>query len=168
MSQSSKVKSKVIIYTDGACSGNPGPGGYGAVLIYKQNDKEHRKELSAGYVRTTNNRMELLAAIAALEVLKRPCHVRLYSDSKYLVDAINQGWLKKWKQNNWYLDVKKKKKAKNSDLWKRLSPLLEYHNIEWNWVKGHAGNPMNERCDELAVAAAAQSNLPVDEGMTDK
>jgi len=137
----------VIIYTDGACSGNPGPGGYGAVLLHKS----HRKELSGGDPATTNNRMEMLAAIVALEALKEPCDVTLYSDSKYLVDAIQKGWAIRWRQNNWMRN--KKDPALNPDLWERLLQLLQKHKVSFHWIKGHAGNPENERCDALARAA---------------
>ena len=153
----------VEIFTDGACSGNPGKGGYGAILRYNGNIKE----LSAGYISTTNNRMELLAAITALEALKEPCNVTLTSDSKYLVDSIEKGWIEKWRSNNWYRT--KNEKAKNIDLFKRLIAQLERHNVKLVWVKGHAGHPENERCDALAVAAgagavAAGVQLPQDPG----
>ena len=138
---------KVTIYTDGACSGNPGPGGYGAVLLHKS----HRKELSGGEPQTTNNRMEIMGAIVGLEALKEPCEVDLYSDSKYLVDAIAQGWAARWQANNWMRN--KKDPALNPDLWERLLQLLEKHTVCFHWVKGHAGNPENERCDELARGA---------------
>ena len=137
----------VNIYTDGACSGNPGPGGYGAILVYH----EYERELSEGFAETTNNRMELLGAIKALELLKEPCRVLLTSDSKYLVDGINLGWAKKWKSNNWFKPDKKK--AQNTDLWEPLLVLGERHDITYVWVKGHAGHPYNERCDRLAVEA---------------
>ncbi|ABZ85337.1 ribonuclease h [Heliomicrobium modesticaldum Ice1] len=149
-------RKEVTIYTDGACLGNPGPGGYGAVLIYG----EHRKELSEGFRDTTNNRMEMLAAIKALEALKEPCQVVLYSDSRYLVDAVTQGWARRWKANGWMRN--KKDPALNVDLWERLLQLLERHQVEFRWVKGHAGNPENERCDKLATAAAARPDLPLD------
>lgn len=139
---------EVIIYTDGACLGNPGPGGYGAVLIY--GDK--RKELSGGYLNTTNNRMELRAVIYSLEALKFPCEVKLYSDSKYVTDAINKKWVYKWQKNNWMRA--KNSQALNADLWARLMPLLEKHRVELIWVKGHADVTENERCDELAGLAA--------------
>lgn len=138
---------QVEIYTDGACSGNPGPGGYGTILRY--GDAE--KELSGGAPQTTNNRMELTAAIVGLEALKERCAVTLYSDSKYLVDAIQQGWAVKWQSNNWMRT--KKDKAQNPDLWQRLLELLEQHDVTLVWVKGHNGHPENERCDKLAVAA---------------
>ena len=149
---------KVIIYTDGACRGNPGPGGYGTILSTRRKDgSEYRKELSAGYRLTTNNRMELLAAIMGLEALQMPCEVELYSDSKYLVDAFLQGWVKKWQRFGWYKDAKRKDKVKNDDLWKRLLAAMEPHEVELHWVKGHADNPDNNRCDELAVNAAEDS-----------
>jgi len=135
---------KVKIYTDGACSGNPGPGGYGAILIYGN----HQKEFSGGEPKTTNNRMEVLAAIIALEALKETCHVELYSDSRYLVDTIEKGWAKRWKKNNWKRN--KNEPALNVDLWERLLTVLEKHKVDFFWVKGHAGHPENERCDELA------------------
>lgn len=149
----------VELYTDGACSGNPGPGGYGAVLIYKS----YKKEISGGYVLTTNNRMEIMAAIAGLEALGEKCAVTLYSDSRYLVDAIEKGWVVKWRKNGWMRN--KKEKALNVDLWERLSRLLDVHNVKFIWVRGHADNPLNERCDELARKAAANSeSMDTDEG----
>lgn len=148
----------ITIYTDGACSGNPGPGGYGTVL--KQGS--HRKELSEGFKLTTNNRMEMLAVIKGLESLKfENSDVKLYSDSKYIVDAVNKGWAKKWRANGWKRN--KKEMAKNPDLWTRLLDLLEKHTVEFIWVKGHAGNPENECCDELAVAASQGVDLLEDE-----
>jgi len=144
----------VTIFTDGASQGNPGPGGYGVVLKYKQ----HRKELAEGFRKTTNNRMELLAVIKGLEALnKEGLDVIIYSDSKYVVDAIEKGWLQGWVKKGF-------KKTKNVDLWKRFLPLLEKHNIKFKWVKGHAGNTENERCDELAVAAAQGERLQADTG----
>lgn len=137
----------VDIYTDGACSGNPGAGGYGAILVFKGIEKE----LSCGFPETTNNRMELSAAIAALEALSEPCEVTLTSDSKYLVDGMNLGWARSWKKRNW---VKADKKpALNPDLWDKLLTLSEKHDITFVWIKGHAGHPYNERCDRLAVNA---------------
>lgn len=136
---------RVQIYTDGACSGNPGPGGWGAIL----KAGGHVKELSGGEASTTNNRMELSAVIAALEALKRPCAVTLTSDSKYVIDAIQKGWAKSWRAKGWMRN--KNEKAKNPDLWERLLQLLEIHQVEFIWVKGHAGHRENERCDELAV-----------------
>lgn len=138
-------KPKINIYTDGACSGNPGPGGYGAILEY--NGKT--RELSGGEKMTTNNKMEITAVIKALEALKKPCDVILFTDSKYVVDSIQKGWVYKWRSNGWMRT--KKDKALNSELWQRLLELLEIHNVEFNWVKGHAGHPQNERCDYLAV-----------------
>ena len=148
----------VQIFTDGACSGNPGNGGYGAILKYGK----AVKEISQGYKTTTNNRMELLAAITALEMLKEPCKVSLYSDSKYLVDSVNQGWIKKWQANGWKKSGSEK--AKNIDLLKRLICQLERHDIDFIWVKGHDGHPENERCDTLATTAAKSGNLIEDEG----
>ena len=136
---------QITIYTDGACSGNPGPGGWGAILMY--GDKS--KELSGGHPETTNNRMELMSVIAALEALKESCKVELYSDSQYLVNAINEGWLQSWQRRGWR---RKEGEVKNIDLWQRLIPLLETHEITFNWVRGHAENEYNNRCDELAVA----------------
>ncbi len=136
---------QVTIYTDGACSGNPGPGGWGAILEYKGT----QKELSGGESETTNNRMELLGVICALEALREPCRVELFSDSKYIVDGINQGWAEKWRKNGWMRN--KKEKALNPDLWERLLNLLSTHEVTFNWVKGHASNEKNNRCDELAV-----------------
>jgi len=144
---------RIQLYSDGACSGNPGPGGYGVILKYN----EHEKEFSAGYKSTTNNRMEMMAIIVGLESLNEVCQVDVYSDSKYIVDAVNQGWALKWEANNWKRN--KKEMAKNIDLWIRLLDLLEKHKVTMNWVKGHAGHPENERCDELAVAAAAEPSL---------
>ena len=140
---------KVTIYTDGACSGNPGPGGYGAILIHGA----HRKEISGGDPQTTNNRMEIMGVIEALKMLKTPCEVNLYSDSRYVVDAIEKGWAKKWQQNNWMRN--KKEPALNPDLWQALLELLQTHKVTFHWIKGHANHPENERCDELARAAIA-------------
>lgn len=135
----------VIIYTDGACSGNPGPGGWGAVLKYG----EHRRELFGGEKNTTNNRMELTAVIESLSALKEPCIVELYSDSKYIIDAVTKGWAVRWRDNGWKRN--KKEAALNPDLWQKLLDLLELHQVNWHWVKGHAGETENERCDFLAV-----------------
>jgi ribonuclease HI len=147
---------QVSIYTDGACLGNPGPGGYGVVLLYG----EHRKELSGGFRLTTSSRMEIKAAIAGVRALKYPCAVTLYSDSKYVVDAMTKGWAKRWQANGWKRN--KKDKAMNPDLWGELLQLCEPHEIQFEWVKGHAGNVENERCDGLAVEAARQPELSVD------
>ena len=144
---------KVEIFTDGACSGNPGPGGYGTIIKYKG----HEKELSAGYKNTTNNRMELLAVIRGLEALKEPCIADIYSDSKYVVDAIKQGWAKRWQKNRWMRN--KKEAALNPDLWQKLLDLLDKHTVTMHWVKGHAGHEENERCDKLAVKASKSANL---------
>ena len=150
---------KVSIYTDGAARGNPdGPGGYGVVLEYVDPKGElHVKELSGGYMRTTNNRMELMAAIVGLEALNRPCQVELYSDSKYVVDAFNQHWIDSWVKKNWINS--QKKSVKNPDLWKRLLKAKEPHQVKFIWVKGHDGHPQNERCDELATTAADGTDL---------
>ena len=134
----------VVIYTDGACSGNPGPGGYGSVLIYKNVNKE----LSGYEELTTNNRMEIKAVIEALKALKEPCNIKLYTDSKYVSDAFNKNWLKNWLRNNW--KKSNKQPVENKELWEELVSLTEDHNIEWIWVKGHNDNKYNERCDELA------------------
>jgi len=153
------MEQEVIIYTDGACLENPGgPGGYGVVLSYSK----HRKELSGGFYFTTNNRMEMMAAIIGLESLQRPCQVKLYSDSRYLVDAITKGWAKRWRNNNWWRN--KEKKALNPDLWARLLDLCDKHQVEFTWIKGHAGHTENECCDKLATSAAKQDELPKDEG----
>ena len=137
----------VEIYTDGACSGNPGPGGWGAILRYGGREKE----LSGGEAMTTNNRMELTAVIAALEALKESCIVELWSDSKYVVDALDKGWAVKWRANGW--KKPDKKSALNPDLWEKLLSLCEVHRMRYHWVKGHAENEFNNRCDALAVAA---------------
>ena len=147
---------EVIMYTDGACTNNPGPGGYGVVLLYKGK----KKELSGGFRRTTNNRMEITACIKGLEALKEPCAVTLFSDSRYVVDAMEKGWAKRWKANGWKRN--KTEKALNSDLWERMLSLGEKHDVAFNWVRGHAGDKYNERCDRMAVEAAAKPNLPPD------
>ena len=139
---------KVIIYTDGAASGNPGPGGYGVVM---ESSAGHRKELSGGFARTTNNRMEMTAAIRALEALIEPCAVDLYTDSKYLIDGITR-WVEGWKKRGWI--NASKKPVRNADLWHELIALTERHRVEWHWVKGHSGHPENERVDKLASDAA--------------
>ena len=143
---------QVTIYTDGSAKGNPGPGGYGIVML----SGKHRKELSEGFRLTTNNRMELLAVIVALEHLKVPdCEVTMYTDSKYVCDAVEKGWLFDWEKKDF-------KKKKNPDLWKRFLKVYRKHNVSMKWVKGHANIPLNERCDQLAVAAAEQPTLKVD------
>lgn len=136
---------KVCIYTDGACSGNPGPGGWAAILRYNG----HERELSGGEPATTNNRMELIAAISALEALKEPCEVELWTDSQYLARAVNEGWLAGWKRRGWR---RKEGELKNPELWQALDALLARHNVSFNWLKGHDGHEYNERCDALAVA----------------
>lgn len=143
-------KKQVEIFTDGACSGNPGPGGYGVILRYKGINKE----LSGGEACTTNNRMELTAVITGLSALKESCCVTLYSDSKYIIDAIQKGWAKKWQANGWMRN--KKDPALNPDLWEKLLHLLEQHEVNFVWVKGHTGHPENERCDRLAVEQSRQ------------
>jgi len=148
----------IIIYTDGACTGNPGKGGYGAVII----DGDRRKEISDGYNLTTNNRMEMMGAIAALESLPSNSKVKLHTDSKYIVDAVVKGWAKKWQKNGWKRNSKEM--AKNPDLWQEILDLCKIHDVEFAWVKGHSGIPENERCDRLAVAAAHGANLQDDEG----
>lgn len=150
---------KVTIYTDGAARGNPdGPGGYGTVLVYVDNKGEvHEKELSQGYVKTTNNRMELMAAIVGLEALKSPCEVTLISDSKYVVDAFCKGWIDSWIKKDWKRG--RNEPVKNVDLWKRLLKAKEKHRVSFCWVKGHAGHDYNERCDMLATTAADSGNL---------
>ena len=136
----------VTIYTDGACSGNPGPGGWGAILMYGP----HQRELSGGEACTTNNRMELTGVIEALSLLKEPCAVELYSDSKYVIDSLEKGWAKSWRAKGWIKGDKKP--ALNPDLWERLLELTHVHQLRYHWIKGHADHPMNNRCDELAVA----------------
>lgn len=136
----------ITLYTDGACSGNPGPGGWGAILEWEG----HEKELSGGEISTTNNRMELTGVIRGLEALKEPCIVELYSDSKYVIDALEKGWAAGWQKRGWVKSDKKP--ALNPDLWQRLLELCQIHQVRCHWVKGHAENPKNNRCDELAVA----------------
>jgi len=149
---------QVVIYTDGGCRPNPGPGGFGVVLLYAR----QRAEVTGGFRATTNNRMEIIAAIRGLERLRVPCHVTLYSDSQYLVNAVTKGWAVKWCRNNWWLN--REERAKNIDLWQRLLPLCEKHQVKFSWVKGHAGNRENERCDQLSQAARNRAHLPADEG----
>jgi len=147
---------KVLMYTDGSSIGNPGPGGYGVVLL----QGTHRKELSGGYRRTTNNRMELMAVIAGLEALKTLSEVSVMTDSKYVSDAVNLGWARRWRANQWKKN--KREKALNPDLWEKLLALCDRHQVSFTWVKGHAGHKENERCDRLAVQAANQPDLPPD------
>lgn len=147
---------KLFLYTDGACSGNPGPGGYGVILKYG----EQFRELSGGFAHTTNNRMELMAVIKGLESLKEPCDVTVVSDSRYIVDAMEKGWAKRWRANGWKRN--KKEAALNPDLWARMLDLCDTQTVRFQWVNGHTGHPENERCDQLAVAAAAMPGLPED------
>lgn len=147
----------VAVYTDGSCLGNPGPGGYGAVLIFNQ----HRKELSKGYRLTTNNRMELLAAVVSLESLQEACKVTLTTDSQYVKNGINQ-WIHNWKRNGWR--TSNKKPVKNADLWQLLDAAVNRHTVDWKWVKGHSGHPENERCDQLARTAAESDEQVEDTG----
>ena len=147
---------RVTIYTDGSCLGNPGPGGYAAILLAG----DHRLELSQGYAGTTNNRMELMAAIAGLETLKVKSAVELVTDSQYVKKAFTDRWLVGWKKNGWRTAAKQP--VKNQDLWRRLDALIQAHEVSWRWVRGHAGHTENERCDELARAAAAKPGLPKD------
>ena len=149
------IACEVTIYTDGACSGNPGPGGWGAVLIFG----DHRKEIKGGAKETTNNRMELTAAIRSLEELKRPCHIELHTDSNYLREGITS-WIASWKRNGW--KTAQKKPVKNIDLWQSLDTAQERHNISWHWIKGHAGHPENELADALAREGLADTNSEVD------
>lgn len=155
----------VDIYTDGAARGNPdGPGGYGTILEYVDPKGQlHTREYSQGYVKTTNNRMELMAVITGLEALNRPCDVTVYSDSQYVVNAFNQHWIDGWLKKGWKRG--KNEPVKNTDLWKRLLKAKESHNVTFQWVKGHDGHPQNERCDELATTAADGNELIVDEGL---
>lgn len=158
MTQESAALQKVIIHTDGGCKGNPGPGAYGVVLVAGK----HRKELSAAFRLTTNNRMELRAAIAALELLNQPCVIELHSDSKYLIDAMTKKWVDGWKRKGWV--TAGKTPVKNKDLWIRLMDAAQPHQIDWRWVKGHAGHQENERCDELANLAVEKRNFQEDSG----
>jgi ribonuclease HI len=154
--------STVTIYSDGACLGNPGPGGYGTVMLFG----EHQKELSQGYRNTTNNRMELLGAIVGLEALSRTCTVDLWSDSTYVVHAMSKGWIEGWQKRGWKTSAKQP--VKNKDLWLRMLEAVSDHEIRWHWVKGHSGDPMNERCDELAVVAANGPGLLIDAGFPEE
>ncbi len=146
----------VELFSDGACSGNPGRGGYGTILKYGEN----RKEISEGFRLTTNNRMEILGVLRGFEALKEPCNVILTSDSKYVIDALSKGWVYSWKKNGWRRADKKP--AQNVDLWEKLLAEIEKHNVTYNWVKGHAGHPENERCDFLAVSAYSGDALKID------
>ncbi|GHV53085.1 ribonuclease H [Deltaproteobacteria bacterium] len=148
----------VQAFTDGSCLGNPGPGGWAAILRFGTAEKV----LSGGYVRTTNNRMEIMAALFALEAIKRPCAVRVFTDSRYLCDAVGKNWLRGWQKNGW--KTAGKKPVKNRDLWERLEPQLARHAVTFHWLEGHAGHPQNERADMLAREAASQEGLPPDIG----
>jgi ribonuclease HI len=154
----------VEVYTDGACEPNPGPGGYGAVLKHPETGK--RKEVSGGFRKTTNNRMEIFAAIAGLEMLKQRCKVTLFSDSEYLVNAMAKGWAHSWKRKQWWHS--KTERVPNLELWERLLALCDKHEVEFRWLKGHAGHVENERCDRLAMIALRAPNLPIDEGYENK
>jgi ribonuclease HI len=154
----------VEIYTDGGCEPNPGAGGFGVVLLHPKT--KQRKEDSGGFRKTTNNRMEIFAAIKGLELLKQSCKVTLYSDSQYVVKAMMEGWVATWKKKNWWRT--KTERRENMDLWQRLDGLCQKHQVEFRWVKGHAGNLENERCDKLAMAALCQPNLPTDDGYENK
>ena len=149
----------ITAYTDGSCLGNPGPGGWAAVLLWN----DHRKELTGGFRLTTNNRMEILAAVEALSALKRPTRIELHTDSRYLCDAVEKGWLTNWQRNGW--KTSGKQPVKNKDLWMRLIPLLKTNQVVFHWVRGHSGHPENERCDVLAKEAASGGNLTEDLGM---
>ncbi len=157
-----RKRKEVTIYTDGGALGNPGPGGYGVILDYLG----HRKELSGGFRHTTNNRMELVAAIEGLRALKEPCRVTLYTDSRYLVDAMEKGWARRWKANGWMRN--RKDRALNADLWEELLRLCDLHDVRFVWVRGHSGHPENERCDQLVQEAARQAGLPPDPGYEGK
>lgn len=148
---------QISLFTDGSCLGNPGPGGYGAILVYKG----HQKELSQGYTLTTNNRMEMMAAIEGLKALSEPCHIILTTDSQYVRQGITE-WIHNWKRRGW--KTASKAPVKNADLWQALDKEIQRHEIEWRWVKGHSGHPENERCDELARAAAMSENKLEDTG----
>jgi ribonuclease HI len=152
------ARKHVLVFTDGACTGNPGPGGYAAILQYG----DHRRELSGGFRRTTNNRMELTAAIKALETLKEPCHVTVFSDSAYVVNGISKGWAVRWRTNSWRRPDRTT--VPNWELWNRLLELCRHHEVTIRWIEGHAGHVHNERCDRLAVAAASANDLAVDLG----
>lgn len=149
---------QVQLYTDGACLGNPGPGGWAAILMCNK----HRKELSGGFSQTTNNRMELMAVIQGLKSLKKSCSVHVYTDSRYIHDALNKGWLSGWQKNGWR--TAEKKAVKNQDLWKEIISLTSRHKVKFHWVPGHCGHKENERCDQLAKKAAQGQNLPQDSG----
>jgi ribonuclease HI len=152
-----KSLKEVQVFTDGACLGNPGPGGYGVILRYK----DHRRELSGGFRLTTNNRMELMGVIKGLEALKEPCRITLHSDSEYVIKALREGWAARWRANGWRRN--KKERALNHDLWERVLDLAHAHEMTFEWVRGHSGHAENERCDALAVAAAKGPSLQEDQ-----
>lgn len=152
----------MTIYTDGSCLGNPGPGGWAAILTFAGPAGLVRREMSGGFLRTTNNRMEILAVLESLSALKEPCAVELYTDSKYVSQAIRARWLESWQKNGWRTAAKKP--VKNQDLWMRMAELLTRHEVRFHWLKGHAGHEENERCDELARAQASRRDLPIDPG----
>lgn len=154
----SALPKRVVVFTDGACNGNPGPGGYGVILQYG----EHRRELSGGFRRTTNNRMELTAVIKGLEALRHPCSVTLFSDSEYVVNGISKGWARRWRAKEWRRPGGRT--VPNWELWRQVLELCDRHQVDARWVEGHAGHVENERCDELAVMAAGGGNLPIDAG----
>ena len=153
---------EILIYTDGSCLGNPGPGGWAYIICDPQNGQ--REQQSGGFAKTTNNRMEILSVIEALQTLTEPCKITLFSDSQYVCYAISKGWLRSWRNKNWIKSDKKP--VKNVDLWKRLIPLLENHTLTIKWLRGHTGHRENEQCDTMARACAAKSNLPEDIGFT--
>lgn len=153
---------KVTVYSDGSSRGNPGPGGFGTLIHYVDTKGElHTLEITKGYKQTTNNRMELLGVISGLEALTKPCKVKVVSDSKYVIDAFNQKWIDSWVKNNW---KRKSGPVLNVDLWKRLLKAMEPHSVSFEWIKGHAGHPENERCDKLATQSADSDDLLIDEG----
>lgn len=158
---------QVTMYTDGAARGNPGPGGFGCLLRFVDaKGVMHEREYSGGFVKTTNNRMELLAVITGFEALNKPCAVRLVSDSQYVIHAFTQHWIEGWKKRGW--KTAGREPVKNQDLWQRLLAAMEPHQVEFEWVKGHAGHPENERCDQLATEAADGEHLCIDTGLTEE
>ncbi len=158
MEHNQTAKQNITIYTDGSSLGNPGPGGWGAIMIWE----DSRKEFSEGYRQTTNNRMEIRGVLHALEQLSKPCNVSIHTDSRYVCDAVEKRWIQNWLRNGW--KTAGKQPVKNRDLWERLIPLLKTHDVRFFWIKAHAGPPENERCEELAKQAAMRSNMPADDG----
>lgn len=154
---------RVTMYTDGSCLGNPGPGGWAALLVYEGRAGRAERQISGGYALTTNNRMEIMAVIKALGTLKEPCTADIYTDSAYVANAIRHNWINNWMRNNWQTSAKKS--VKNQDLWKIMAELLKRHKVCFHWIEGHAGHKENELCDSLARSEAAKENLPPDEGM---